>query len=492
QEKGKERVAFDGAEPLVKRLRLLLLLLLRKIIKSNTEGKTPAAMKRLVTLGASKEKIRYGSALDAIVPFITDPVTPSPPREYQHDSDSKKRWDSSTRPNTQRFIISSDSTHTEPLNACPFASLKSVSNPLPKQNKAVTVATSLVYEAGTLSSILDNASPVNDFYKSHNIDYVDAKNVVTFEKKFLKREEDVKRKDKEIANIKPRLENFEGDSLEVVRLYSRVSELGVAATARVEESASHMAKNVDLIRQVSDLEALCDDLKNQIKGEDQLRKEFIAMQDSHANSFEDHATELGESLTTLDIDFNKELFPNMMKAVSSKRLDKAISLAIKKGNQQGLEVRLVRGKADKNSKDIQSYDAEAGAKFLAAVKDLEDVPFPLLGSLEVCKDYFIEFIMSSLTLEGKHDASRVRATKKRKRNASLDVVAEAMDASQLSSSALTIEMPVVTTVATPSMLPMSSAALGAGIIVHTKAVDLARSAPEVATDGSVLIVFVSQ
>ncbi|GKB60319.1 hypothetical protein Tco_0916505 [Tanacetum coccineum] len=100
--------------------------------------------------------------------------------------------------------------------------------------------------------------------------------------------------------------------------------------------------------------------------------------------------------------------------------------------------------------------------------------FPLLGSLEVCKDYFIEFIMSSLTLEGKHDASRVRAAEKRKRNASLDVVAEAMDASQLSSSALTIEMPVVTTVATPSMFPMSSAALGAGIIVHTKAVDLAR------------------
>ncbi|GKB60318.1 hypothetical protein Tco_0916504 [Tanacetum coccineum] len=285
------------------------------------------------------------------------------------------------------FIISSDSTHSEPLNAFPFASLKSVSNPLLEQNKAMTVATSLVYEAGTLSSILDNASPVNDFYKSQNIDYVDAKNVyyemdqrVMFEKKFLKREEDVKRKDKEIANIKTHLENFEGDSLEVVRLYSCVSELGVAATARVEESASHRAKNVELIGQVSDLEALCDDLKNQIKGEDQLRKEFIAMQDSHANSFEDHATELGKSLTTLDIDFDKELFPNMMKAVSSKRwviihgfrlafikfkesykyqsrLDKAISLAIKKGNQQGLEVRLVRGKADKNSKDIESYDA---------------------------------------------------------------------------------------------------------------------------------------
>nr|GFA96253.1 hypothetical protein [Tanacetum cinerariifolium] len=112
---------------------------------------------------------------------------------------------------------------------------------------------------------------------------------VTFKKKFLKREEDVKRKDADIANLKTRLENFEGDSLEFFRLHGCVFELKVMATARVEESASLGAKNVELIGQVSGLEALCDELNNQINGEDQLKKEFIAVQDSHTKSFEDHA-----------------------------------------------------------------------------------------------------------------------------------------------------------------------------------------------------------
>nr|GFA16157.1 hypothetical protein [Tanacetum cinerariifolium]GFB10863.1 hypothetical protein [Tanacetum cinerariifolium] len=72
------------------------------------------------------------------------------------------------------------------------------------------------------------------------------------------------------------------------------------------------------------------------------------------------------------------------------------------------------------------------------------------------------------------DASRVMAAKKRKRNASLDVVAEAMDALHLSSLAMTIEMPVVVTIATLSLSLVSSATLVVGIIVHTKFVDPAN------------------
>ncbi|GJR76452.1 hypothetical protein Tco_0088817 [Tanacetum coccineum] len=78
-------------------------------------------------------------------------------------------------PNAQKFtIISSDSTHTEPLNTSPSSSLKSISNPLPKQTKVVTLTTSPVHEAVTSSVVLDNASFFDDFYESWTIDYTEA------------------------------------------------------------------------------------------------------------------------------------------------------------------------------------------------------------------------------------------------------------------------------------------------------------------------------
>ncbi|GJW38868.1 hypothetical protein Tco_0064713 [Tanacetum coccineum] len=175
------------------------------------------------------------------------------------------------------------------VECLPFYFLEVASNPLPEQVKAVTVATSLVYEAGTSSVIPYNASPVNDFYESQPIDSIDSKNVyyemdqrVRFEKKFLNIEEHVRRKDEEIVNFKTRLERLEGDSIKFVRLYGRVSDLDSTDTGRVEELASIGAKNTELIRQVSVLKALRDDLKNQMKGEDQMRKDFKAVQDAQA------------------------------------------------------------------------------------------------------------------------------------------------------------------------------------------------------------------
>ena len=48
---------------------------------------------------------------------------------------------------------------------------------------------------------------------------------------------------------------------------------------------------------------------------------------------------------------------------------------------------------------IEAYDPAAKQRFNEAVVHLSELPFPLLDSLDACRDYPIEFLMSHLVLE---------------------------------------------------------------------------------------------
>ncbi|GJV75172.1 hypothetical protein Tco_1506756 [Tanacetum coccineum] len=69
-----------------------------------------------------------------------------------------------------------------------------------------------------------------------------------------------------------------------------------------------------------------------------------------------HVTELGERLNALDIEFDMELFPNMLKAMA--------------GTHRGLEDEVFHGKVGRGLEDIEVYDVEVEAKYTDAVKDL--------------------------------------------------------------------------------------------------------------------------
>ncbi|GKA72084.1 hypothetical protein Tco_0778300 [Tanacetum coccineum] len=88
----------------------------------------------------------------------------------------------------------------------------------PGTSSAALDSTSLIHGAGTSSVVPDNTSSANDFYESQTIDYAEATDVLRFEyemeqhgrheKKFLKKEEKVQRKDKEIADLKSRFKTY--------------------------------------------------------------------------------------------------------------------------------------------------------------------------------------------------------------------------------------------------------------------------------------------
>nr|GEV69303.1 transposase (putative), gypsy type [Tanacetum cinerariifolium] len=174
--------------------------------------------------------------------------------------------------------------------------------------------------------------------------------------------------------------------------------------------------------------------------------------------------------------------------------DHAAKLAIEEGIRQRLEAGIVHGKAARDLKDAKSYDVDARQKHIAAVHDLEDVPFPLLDLLEACKDSIIEFLMSSLTLRGVMAvaASLERAAEKRKKDASLGAVAGVADASQPSYLAPSIELPVAETVATTNAMLAKSTALEAKNIVLVQAAYPTRPVPELVNDSSARALVISQ
>ncbi|GKC70062.1 hypothetical protein Tco_1115945 [Tanacetum coccineum] len=402
---GKKRVAFDGAEPLVKKSKTAPFAAPSEKKKTaSTTGKTLAALKKIVTL----DTIQDTSGSDPATTFV-----PSPTPEYLDESDSVQ---------IGGFRM------------------------FPKQTKAVTVTTSPVHEAGTSSVALDDTSPVNDIYEYHTIDSAKAKNV--YVPKW------------NITN------DFELDDPWLCRNFvDHIPPPGYWASLQNLPSLDFLEQ----YNMSSDRQACMNfELRlSKVKGEDEVRREFMALQDVQAKCIEDHVAKLGERLNDLDIEFDTNFFPNMLKAVLGKRW------VIGHGFPRDL-------------KDVESYDVDARQKYIAAVQDLKDVPFPLLDSLEACKDSIINSRFPAVA------ASLASAAEKRKKDASLGAVAGVADASQPSSLAPSIELPVAETVATTNAMLAKSAASEARNIVLVQAADPTRLVPEVVTDSSARALVISQ
>nr|GEX16863.1 hypothetical protein [Tanacetum cinerariifolium] len=210
--------------------------------------------------------------------------------------------DAATNKGKKRVAFNGAQPSVKMAKTCPSVAL-------PKKNKIIVLGrdytTSLVHEASTSSVAPYDAFLVHDFYESQTIDSFEAKNVYVHKWDITN---DFKLDDLYLCR------NFvdhvpppgywaslpDMSSLDVLEQYNMNSACQVVADARVKELASLGAIYSELIGQVSGLEDLYDDLKNQIKGEDEMRKEFMVVQDTHAKSGEDHAADVGDRLMNLD------------------------------------------------------------------------------------------------------------------------------------------------------------------------------------------------
>nr|GEY97799.1 hypothetical protein [Tanacetum cinerariifolium] len=147
------------------------------------------------------------------------------------------------------------------------------------------------------------------------------------------------------------------------------------------------AKNVEL--QVYTLQA-------QVTGEERIKaafKEFKKYEDDRVNS---RCTEMDTGLDALSIDFDEELYPHMLTAITGHRwvirhslrlaimkcteyielrqvFVDAMSTGIAKGMSEGLKHRVEHEKAKVDLADIEAYDPEADAKYVMALHALKDL-----------------------------------------------------------------------------------------------------------------------
>nr|GEU39686.1 hypothetical protein [Tanacetum cinerariifolium] len=155
------------------------------------------------------------------------------------------------------------------------------------------------------------------------------------------------------------------------------------ATTRIAKRDQRI-KFADLQVSNSQLSQQVSTLRAQVPGEERIKaafEEFKKYEDDRVNY---RCAEMDARLDALSIDFDEELYPHMLTAIAGRQW------------VIGHGLRLV---VMKYLADIEAYDPEADAKYVAALHALKDLKYPLVDQLKKLKDAPIDLIMASLYLE---------------------------------------------------------------------------------------------
>nr|GEV39417.1 hypothetical protein [Tanacetum cinerariifolium] len=133
-------------------------------------------------------------------------------------------------------------------------------------------------------------------------------------------------------------------------------------------------------------------------------------------------TKMDARLDALSIDFDEELYPQMLTAIAGHRwvigrglrlvvmkcgestelrqaFADVVSAGIAKGMSEGLKHGVEHRKAKLDLEAIEAYDQEVEAKYITALHALKNLKYPLVDQLESLKDAPMDVIMASLHLE---------------------------------------------------------------------------------------------
>ncbi|GJY59506.1 hypothetical protein Tco_0459398 [Tanacetum coccineum] len=354
-DKRKKRVAFVSELPPVKRARTEGIVISNS--RPSTVGKSPTALRRLIRQSGQADT---GSGTTA--PVIEDATS------------------SSVTPTLER--APGDDFHDNVVLLVSLAQAGvNVHVTEPASDARDSSAPEL--EARALSATPSQGSSADDFYESQTINSATALNV---------------------------LEKSEDGAVEVVELLKRVSDLEVVVVVKASEVATLNTQNASLLEKVSALEVV----RGELDSKDEVKRRFS-----------ERAAKLDARTADVIRDMDDDLSPHMLTAIVGRRwvvghsfcfavhkcacsvecrsaLGKVILMAINKSIQQGLEARVVHGKAGRSLTQIAAYDSKIEGKYVAAVSEFEYVSFPLLDELEGLKDSSLALIMYALALKDDH------------------------------------------------------------------------------------------
>ncbi|GJR70397.1 hypothetical protein Tco_0016462 [Tanacetum coccineum] len=211
-----------------------------------------------------------------------------------------------------------------------------------------------------------------------------------FQKKFIESSAIIQQRDAKIVALKAKLGIAEKESAEVSGLCKRASDLEAAVATKASKVVTLNVQNAKLLGKFSALELICEELN--VK----MGEEFVSQQDEAARRFEERVVGLDARIVEVKHDMDTDLYPHMLTAIAGRRwvLGHGVHLAVMKCAQSS-ECHSALGK-------VEAYDPDVENKYVATVKDFDNVSFSLLGELEALKDSPLALIMYDLTLEGDH------------------------------------------------------------------------------------------
>nr|GEV57281.1 hypothetical protein [Tanacetum cinerariifolium] len=163
-------------------------------------------------------------------------------------------------------------------------------------------------------------------------------------------------------------------------------------------------------------------LQEQVSEEEKLKAAFEEFKQYEDNRVEQRYVEMDVRLDALSIEFDEELYPHMLTAITGRRwmigrgprlavmkcgeslklrqaFADVVSAGISKGMSEGLRHGVEHGQTRLSLESIEAYDPETEAKYVAALQALKDLKYPLVDQLEGLKDAPMDVIMASLYLE---------------------------------------------------------------------------------------------
>nr|GFB23322.1 hypothetical protein [Tanacetum cinerariifolium] len=237
-----------------------------------------------------------------------------------------------------------------------------------------------------------------DFLGQYNVNL--ARQVALGSQLRLRFKQEAKLLRKSMAQVARRDKRIEARELEIKNL-----EALLETEADMKRAAED--KSAGMIKELEDMRARFSDLQCK-----QYEDERVERQ----------CAELDARLDALSIDFDEELYPHMLTAIAGRRwvvghglrltmmkcaeslemrqaFADVVSTGVAKGMSEGLKHGVEHGRAQLTVESIEAYDPEAEAKFIAALKSLKDLKYPLLDQLEGLKDSHMDVIMAALYLE---------------------------------------------------------------------------------------------
>ncbi|GJY14906.1 hypothetical protein Tco_0385328 [Tanacetum coccineum] len=347
-------------------------------VGARTGGKSLARIQELFE--QSTLNMEVGVTAAATVPFVT----------------------SSTQCPSERFVISSDSSHDSSANVADDEVTLIVRYSVPSPPlMIVAIATTVM--ASVISASVSRPSGVKTSTDTFLVfrSIVDqltpprSKHNYTVRKKFERRcarlIDLLREKDVEVANLKAHLSLKEAEAAKAIRLRGQIATL--SCDELNIKAASLETEKDKLIDQVSTLEGTCYGLYDKVMGYKLFKEQIEVVQDEQVKVLSDKRWILSRGLRLV-----------VMKCLQSLKylaaLGGAIGRAIDNGMQDGLAASIDHGKAGQGLAKVVAYIPIAEANYVFVVNAICAMDFPLLAQLASHKDAIMSDLMDLLLLEG--------------------------------------------------------------------------------------------